>query len=234
MYNITSKLKHFWNNQTCDIFRNGLQKLFLYTSGNHLHFAIYNARSNATKNNPTSYSFVRKKCVGYHLSFIPTQRCVPQPADCYKCQKSSTPIQFCHVLPQRIVLCVNPDNYCMCSFCYLYIFSMFSEFVFLFSLSNFPMSQLIFFLIGFHIWWDVFMSSHVKIDSICKCFTQKSNSIVVVIINSSPPSAASMYMYIRQWIGSALDEMMACRQFGTKPLSKPMLGYFQWDYQEHI
>ena len=42
-------------------------------------------------------------------------------------------------------------------------------------------------------------------------------------INSSPPSAA----YLRQWIGSALVQIMACHLFGAKPLSKPLLGYCQ-------
>ena len=41
-------------------------------------------------------------------------------------------------------------------------------------------------------------------------------------INSSPPSAT----YMSQWIGSALVRLMACRLFGAKPLSKPMLGFF--------
>ena len=44
-------------------------------------------------------------------------------------------------------------------------------------------------------------------------------------INSSPPSAA----YTRQWIGSALVQIMACRLFGAKPLSEPMLGNCQLD-----
>ena len=44
-------------------------------------------------------------------------------------------------------------------------------------------------------------------------------------INSSPPSAA----YIRQWIRSALVQIMTCRLFGAKPLSKPLLGYCQLD-----
>ena len=35
----------------------------------------------------------------------------------------------------------------------------------------------------------------------------------------------------RQWIGSALVPIMACRLFGAKPLSKPVLGY-QLDHQE--
>ena len=33
-------------------------------------------------------------------------------------------------------------------------------------------------------------------------------------LNSSPPSAA----YMRQWMGSALVQIMACRLFGAKPL----------------
>ena len=44
-------------------------------------------------------------------------------------------------------------------------------------------------------------------------------------VNSSPPSAA----YMRQWIGSALVQIMACRLFSAKPLSKPMLSYCQLD-----
>ena len=39
-------------------------------------------------------------------------------------------------------------------------------------------------------------------------------------INSSPPSDA----YMRQWIGSALVQIMACCLFGTKLLFKPMQG----------
>ena len=31
--------------------------------------------------------------------------------------------------------------------------------------------------------------------------------------------------HICQWIGSALVQILACHLFGTKPLSKPMLGY---------
>ena len=46
----------------------------------------------------------------------------------------------------------------------------------------------------------------------------------ILCINSSPRSAT----YMRQWIGSILLQIMACRLFGAKPLSKPMLGYCQW------
>ena len=48
------------------------------------------------------------------------------------------------------------------------------------------------------------------------------------VVHSYPPSAA----YMRQWIGSALVQIMACRLFGAKPLSKPMLGYCQLDHLE--
>ena len=49
-------------------------------------------------------------------------------------------------------------------------------------------------------------------------------------INSSPPSA----IYMRQWIGSALVQIMACRLFGAKPLSKQMQGYYQFDPKEQV
>ena len=35
--------------------------------------------------------------------------------------------------------------------------------------------------------------------------------------------------YMRQWMSSILVQIMACRLFGTKPLSKPMLGNCQLD-----
>ena len=40
-------------------------------------------------------------------------------------------------------------------------------------------------------------------------------------LNLSPPSAT----YLHQWIRSALVQTIACRLFGTKPISKPILGY---------
>ena len=42
--------------------------------------------------------------------------------------------------------------------------------------------------------------------------------ILLFFINSSHPSAASM----RQWMDSALFQIMACGLFGTKPVSKAM------------
>ena len=50
-----------------------------------------------------------------------------------------------------------------------------------------------------------------------ECWTR----FIFTFLNSSPPSAA----YMRQWIGSALVEVMACRLFGAKPLPQPMLTY---------
>ena len=47
-------------------------------------------------------------------------------------------------------------------------------------------------------------------------------------LNSSLPSAA----YMRQWIRSALVQIMACHLFDAKPLSKPILGYCQLAPQE--
>ena len=46
------------------------------------------------------------------------------------------------------------------------------------------------------------------------------------VIMPSPPSAA----YMRQWIGSALVQIMACRLSGTKPVFKPMLSYSELDH----
>ena len=63
--------------------------------------------------------------------------------------------------------------------------------------------------------WKIFAYPHLLIEESVTSF------------NSSPPSAA----YIRQWIGSALVQIMACRLFGAKPLSKPMLGYCQLNTQ---
>ena len=44
-------------------------------------------------------------------------------------------------------------------------------------------------------------------------------------VNSSPRRAA----YMRQWSGSALFQIMAWCQIGAKPLSKSMLGFYQFD-----
>ena len=43
-----------------------------------------------------------------------------------------------------------------------------------------------------------------------------------------PPSVSDMHT----WIWPALVQIMACRLFSVKPLSKPMLGYCQLDHLE--
>ena len=53
---------------------------------------------------------------------------------------------------------------------------------------------------------------------------------IKLTINSSPPSAA----YMRQWAGSALVQVMACRVLDAKPLPEPMLTYCQLDSWQHI
>ena len=45
------------------------------------------------------------------------------------------------------------------------------------------------------------------------------------LFNSSLPGAA----YMRQWTGSALVQIMACRLFGAKPLPEPTLTYSEMD-----
>ena len=70
-------------------------------------------------------------------------------------------------------------------------------------------------------------------DLICKT-PQKNVHIrkllLLYMLNSFPPSAT----YMRQWMGSALLQIMARRLFGAKPLSEPMLSYCQLDSWEHI
>ena len=39
---------------------------------------------------------------------------------------------------------------------------------------------------------------------------------------------------MRQWIGSALDQVMACRLFGAKTLPEPVLAYCQLDPWEFV
>ena len=55
---------------------------------------------------------------------------------------------------------------------------------------------------------------------------QKSNNFEIRInIKCTPTYNSAAYMC--QWIGSEIDKIMACCLFGTKPLSKAMLGYCQ-------
>ena len=70
------------------------------------------------------------------------------------------------------------------------------------------------------------ISCHLKhcqpFDSVVGCSTPLTPPL------SFPPIAE----YVRQWIWSALVQIMACRLFGDKPLSKPMLSYCQLDPYE--
>ena len=56
------------------------------------------------------------------------------------------------------------------------------------------------------------------------CLTE----LLVQAINSSPPSAA----YMCQCTVSTLVQIMACRLYVAKPLSEPMLDYYQLDTWE--
>ena len=56
-------------------------------------------------------------------------------------------------------------------------------------------------------------------------YAHGSGFVVIFVVNSFPPSVA----YMRQWIGSALIQIMACRLLGAKPLSKPELVSCQLD-----
>ena len=49
---------------------------------------------------------------------------------------------------------------------------------------------------------------------------------------TQPPPPPPTDAYMRQPIGSALVQIMACRLVGAKPLSKPMLVYYELDPQE--
>ena len=72
-----------------------------------------------------------------------------------------------------------------------------------------------------------YLCRHLLFYRSCKSPTRAHHDGMVGI-NESPPNAA----YMCQWIGSALVQIMVCRLFGTKPLSKPMLGYCPLDHQE--
>ena len=59
-----------------------------------------------------------------------------------------------------------------------------------------------------------------------RCIFLNENAWILIIsskfvLNSLRPSDA----YMRRWTGSSLVQIMACRLFGAKPLSEPMLEY---------
>ena len=54
-----------------------------------------------------------------------------------------------------------------------------------------------------------------------RCWSKINRNTILMYLYpwlTHPPLSAS---YMRQWIGSALVQIMACRLFGAKPLSKP-------------
>ena len=60
---------------------------------------------------------------------------------------------------------------------------------------------------------------------VIECTLYKKNRSVVHLPGNNLYSSAPSAAYMRQWIGSALVQLMACRRLGAKPLSKPVLGY---------
>ena len=52
----------------------------------------------------------------------------------------------------------------------------------------------------------------------------------IIPLTHPPPKTAN----IRQWYGTALVQVMACRLIGSKLLPVPMLAYCQWDFWEQI
>ena len=62
---------------------------------------------------------------------------------------------------------------------------------------------------------------------------QEDGAITIVLSNHPPWCRIYEYeifiAYMRQWLGSTLVQIIVCRLFGAKPLSKPMVGYCQMD-----
>ena len=52
-----------------------------------------------------------------------------------------------------------------------------------------------------------------------------------VLLNTPPPPPPSS-VYMHQWIGSALVQIVACRLYGANPISRPMLDYCQLDWEQ--
>ena len=50
------------------------------------------------------------------------------------------------------------------------------------------------------------------------------------LINSLRPSDA----YMRRWTGSSLVQILACRLYGDRPLSEPMLEYCYWAFRNKL
>ena len=61
---------------------------------------------------------------------------------------------------------------------------------------------------------------------IWKCRLRNGGHFVSALTNSSPSGAT----YMRQWIGSALVQIMVCRLVGAKPLCEPMMFCCKLDH----
>ena len=69
--------------------------------------------------------------------------------------------------------------------------------------------------------WQIWQAHFSSMSAEMPVKFQRNQTTLNPDLNSSPPSAA----YMCKWIGSALVQIMACRLFGAKPLSEPMLEY---------
>ena len=83
---------------------------------------------------------------------------------------------------------------------------------------------------GTHVieWESKYKTFNTKFLMCSKCYVVCKMSATLYksqTINSSFPSVA----YMRQWTGSPLAQVLACRLFGDKPLPEPMLAYCQLD-----
>ena len=83
---------------------------------------------------------------------------------------------------------------------------------------------------------SLYMSIYMREFPICDISTHLCPNVHVavscVVVSLSPPPSSAAYM--RQWIGRALYQIMACRLFGANFLSKSMLRNFQLDTYEKI
>ena len=76
-------------------------------------------------------------------------------------------------------------------------------------------------------WWLQKFSSGTRIrnENKTKIYSISITCPGNICFQTHPPPPYVTYM--RQWIGSALVQTMACRLFGTKPFSKPAMDYCQ-------
>ena len=113
---------------------------------------------------------------------------------------------------------------CMCGYPNLYLNKQISNiWVAIFYLNH----QVITMIVNYKLHFSVFLFLVVLVVAVNSMFCIGGTVLHIntVNVNSSPPSAA----YMRQWMRSALVQIMTCRLFGAKPLSKPMQGSCQLD-----